>query len=161
MKDLRSRVEALEQVSCSTSPCPVPAQPAPTRACLQPGFPSSPALFLTSQQQSQLCSPPPAAPTAVAFPGRQPFEQNHSSPASPPWWVLHPPGWSCWPGGALTAPLLPAEAPAGAGPLSQLHAARGCRCRPHQPPVPLPPAAGQDRLPERADLLPGGAAGDL
>ncbi|RLW00547.1 hypothetical protein DV515_00008746 [Chloebia gouldiae] len=96
MKDLRSRVEALEQASCSTCPCPVPAQPAPTRGCLQPGFPSSPALFLRSQQQSQLCCPqPPAAPTPRLF---QPFEHTHS-PSSPPWWVLRPPGWSCWPGG--------------------------------------------------------------
>lgn len=94
MKDLRSRVEALEQVSCSTSLCP--ARPAPTRGCLQPGFPSSPALFLTSQQRSQLRSPqPPAAPTPRLF---QPFEHNRS-PLSPPWWVLHPPGGPAGRGG--------------------------------------------------------------
>lgn len=93
-------MEALEQASCSTPPCPAPAPPAPTRGSLQPGFPSSPALFLTSQQQSQLCSPPPPAPTPRLF---QPFEHNHS-PTSPPWWVLHPPGWSSWPGG-MHSPL--------------------------------------------------------
>uniref|UniRef100_A0A8C5IPU8 EGF like domain multiple 7 n=2 Tax=Junco hyemalis TaxID=40217 RepID=A0A8C5IPU8_JUNHY len=104
MKDLRSRVEALEQVSGSTSPCP-----APSRGCLQPGFPSSPALCLTSQQRSQLCSPqqPPAAPTPRLF---QPFEHNHSR-LSPPW-------WSCWLGGCTHSSPSPCRSSSWCWPLS-------------------------------------------
>jgi len=184
MKDLKSRVEALEQVNVQPAPLPCPrcpvvargrAQPAPTPGCAQPGFPSAPALFLTP------CWPRAAAIPAVlhaagsahaaAPPAPQPYERNQS-PASRP---------ACRPGGVrprratshrvvftagedtLTAPLLPAETPAGAGPLPQPHAicTGGRRRRSRQPAVPLPPATGQNRLPERADLLPRGAAGDV
>lgn len=179
MKDLRSRVEALEQVSFQHTPLSCPhspvtargcSQPAPTLGCLQPGFPSAPALFLMS------CWPHAAAIPAVlhaagsthtaALPAQRPFECNQS-PASR---LARGPG-GVHPGrqhalshrvillageDTLTALLLPAETPVGAGPLPQPHAicAGGCRRRPHQPALPLPPATGQNRLPERADLLP-------
>lgn len=55
----------------------------------------------------------------------------------------------------------PTEAAAGAGPAAQPGlAGLGARAAGHgQPPGPLLPAAGPRRLSERADLLPGGAAG--
>ncbi|XP_046519341.1 epidermal growth factor-like protein 7 isoform X13 [Equus quagga] len=55
------------------------------------------------------------------------------------------------------------EAAAGAGPTAQPGlAGPGARAPgPRQPPGPLLPAAGPHRLPERADLLPGRAAGVL
>ncbi|XP_027543667.1 epidermal growth factor-like protein 7 isoform X2 [Neopelma chrysocephalum] len=93
MSDLRSRVEALEQCW--------PRQ--------------------RSQQQSQLCSTLPAAPTPRLF---QPSSLLNST----------------------KAPRACPETPAGAGPFPQPHAigAGGRRHRPHQPTVPLPPATGQN-----------------
>ncbi|XP_014637798.1 PREDICTED: epidermal growth factor-like protein 7 isoform X2 [Ceratotherium simum simum] len=58
-------------------------------------------------------------------------------------------------------PIATTEAAAGAGPSAQPGlAGPGARAPgPRQPPGPLLPEAGPHRLPERADLLPGGAAG--
>ncbi|XP_074250590.1 epidermal growth factor-like protein 7 isoform X5 [Saimiri boliviensis] len=83
----------------------------------------------------------------------------------------------CWEGHSLSAdgtfcvpnrgpPRLapnPTEAAAGAGPTAQpgLAGAGAGAPGPWQPPGALPPATGPHRLPERADLLPGGAAGLL
>uniref|UniRef100_A0A8U7NAI3 EGF like domain multiple 7 n=1 Tax=Corvus moneduloides TaxID=1196302 RepID=A0A8U7NAI3_CORMO len=95
MKDLRSRVEALEQVSCSTSPCPVPAQPSSHPGLFAARVSLLPGSIFNIPAAIPAVLPAASSTRPVAFPGPQPFEHNHS-PASPPWRVLHPPGWSCW-----------------------------------------------------------------
>ncbi|KAM4877855.1 epidermal growth factor-like protein 7 isoform 2-T4 [Thomomys bottae] len=73
-------------------------------------------------------------------------------------------GTRCLPrGGASRLASSPTEAAAGAGPPAQpgLQSLGARLPGPWQPPGPFPPAAGPRGLPERAGLIPGGAARDL
>ncbi|XP_013362154.1 PREDICTED: epidermal growth factor-like protein 7 isoform X3 [Chinchilla lanigera] len=83
-------------------------------------------------------------------------------------WEGHSPsadGMSCLPtaGPPRVAPNAVTEAAAGAGPSARpgLTGPRARAAGPRQPPGPFLAAAGPHRLSERADLLPGGAAGVL
>lgn len=98
MEGLKSRVEALEQVSFQHTPLPCPILPslpgcssrlssASSHPCSQPGFPSAPALFLTSRWPHAAAIPAvlhaAGSAHAAALPAQQPLEYNQSPVGHP------------------------------------------------------------------------------